>query len=512
VSGNHTSSRSWLRGAFSMRISAVSFLLASTVISLGPGASAQTFTSTDTPIGWPDLSTINSNINVPAGLGVITDVNVEIDFSHSFWADSAVSVTHGATTVELYSFIIGGQDASGSYTFDDEAVTNISAAPGDPVTPGTYSPQAASALAAFDGLDPTGTWTLTMSDQAFIDSGNLNIWRLIFSVGAIDQAKIGPTIPAIISGDVTSLVGSYADRATARYAGGVEPAADVVNPYLPGGTGGLWLRLGGSIAEGEGEVENLFIPTVASYDKDTWLAQGGFSHVLYDSGDKKWVGSIFGHYSKSDADVSDQSGPVGSVNAEGFGLGYSSTWLFSNGFYVDSLSLAHWQDIDVATAGATGSTDALTLASSAELGMKINLGNSLSLVPQLQGVYQRVDIDSFTDSAGSTYAFSDNDSLVGRAGIGLNYDETSSDSSHRTEASLTGSVLEEFMDSGATVINGTSLGFSGIDTASWQIAGHLAFTPVSSGFGLGLNASYRDSFESEGESAFGGDVMLSWRW
>jgi hypothetical protein len=114
-----------------------------------------------------------------------------------------------------------------------------------------------------------------MADTVGLDSGNLNLWRLILTVAAVDQAKLGPTIPAIISGDVTSLVGSYADRATARYAGGVEPAADVANPYLPGGTGGLWLRLGGFVAEGEGGVENLFIPTVASYDKDTWLAQAG---------------------------------------------------------------------------------------------------------------------------------------------------------------------------------------------------------------------------------------------
>jgi outer membrane autotransporter protein len=42
------------------------------------------------------------------------------------------------------------------------------------------------------------------------------------------------------------------------------------------------------------------------------------------------------------------------------------------------------------------------------------MGNGVSLVPQVQGVYQRIEIDGFTDTGGSTYAFSNNDSLVGR--------------------------------------------------------------------------------------------------
>ncbi len=210
---------------------------------------------------------------------------------------------------------------------------------------------------------------------------------------------------------------------------------------------------------------------------------------------------------------SDTFGAVGSVDNEGFGLGYSSTWLFASGLYFDSLSMAQWQDVDVATAGGdTGSTDALTLASSVEAGMHVDLGNGMVLTPQLQAVYQRQNIDSFTDTGGTTYTFDDNNSLVGRAGLGLGYASTSADGTHRTQTGLTASVLDQFMDGGDTVINGTTLGYGGFDTTSWMVAGNLSHTPVSTGFGLGLNASYRDSFKSEGEQAFAGDVSLSWRW
>jgi outer membrane autotransporter protein len=478
-------------------------------------AQTVTITSTDTPIAWPDTATINSVLNVPAGLAAISDVNVSLNYYHTWWNDANVTLTHGGTTVELYTSVLGGGNANGTYVIDDEAATSITAAVtvGSDVTPGTYAPEMAGALAAFDGMDPTGVWTLTMMDDATLDSGTLYSWSLIFTYAIVDQAKIGPTLPAIVSGDVTSLVGTFNDRANARFAGGVEPAADVTSPYMPGGTGGLWMRVGGGVAEGEGDVENLAPPAEASYDKNQWFAQAGASHVLYDSGDKKWVGSVFAQYSNSSANVADATATIGKVKNEGYGLGYSSSWLFADGFYVDTLSLAQWQNIDVSTlAGTTGKTDALTLASSAEVGMYFDLGNKLSLNPQLQGVYQHSNIDDFTDSAGNTYGFSGTNSLVGRAGLGLAYDSTTADGAHHTKASLTASVLDEFMDGGNAIVNGTSLGFGGVGGASWQVAGHVSLTPISQGFGIGVNASYRDSFKHEGESALAGDLTLSLRW
>ncbi len=488
-------------------------------------AMAETVTFTNsTPLPIPDnAAAVLSTLNV-AGVGVVTDVDVSLTFNpqHTFAGDLDIFLTSPALTTPLFTRIdrvgdVGfpdGNNLNGTYILDDASTVVLgSLVASGLITQGTYAPEVDGSLDALNGLNPNGLWTLSIDDQAPGDSGTLSSWSLIITYAAVDQAILGPTIPAIISGDVSSLVGTFADRANARYAGGIEPAADVTNPYLPGGTGGLWMRLGGAKADGSGDIVNLFTPAVANYDKDQWFGQVGLSHVLYDNGDKKWVGSLFGQYSQSGANVADGSGPVGSVDSAGYGVGYSSTWLFDSGFYADSLSMAQWQDIDVATAaGSTGATTSRTLASSIEAGMHFDLGNGVSLTPQVQGIYQRVDIEGFTDSASTTYAFADNNSLVGRAGLGLTYASTDASSSHRTQAGITASVLNQFMDGGATTINGTDLSLSGVDQASWMIAGNVNFTPVSTGFGVGLNASYRDAIGSDGESAFAGDVTASWRW
>src|SRR5262249_10834593 len=60
-------------------------------------------------------------------------------------------------------------------------------------------------LYGFDGIDPNGTWTLEISDNANFDVGTLNSWSITFSTGErfgtsdalgnfeIDNLNVGPT-------------------------------------------------------------------------------------------------------------------------------------------------------------------------------------------------------------------------------------------------------------------------------------------------------------------------------
>src|SRR5262249_15303651 len=64
------------------------------------------------------------------------------------------------------------------------AINTLCGSPSVPTSPPSYTP--ASPLAGFDGQVVSGVWTLTVSDQANIDTGFLNAWSLrIASSGAV---------------------------------------------------------------------------------------------------------------------------------------------------------------------------------------------------------------------------------------------------------------------------------------------------------------------------------------
>lgn len=146
-------------------------------------AQSATFTSTDTPLRIPAAGTsgtITSTILV-TGQAVISDVDVALDFNHTFFADLVTSVqSPRGTIVELFSTVNGGSNPSGVFILDDEAAANISTSG---PTPGTYTPQSA-LLSDFDGENANGTWTLTIRDQFGGDIGTLNLWQLLITSSA----------------------------------------------------------------------------------------------------------------------------------------------------------------------------------------------------------------------------------------------------------------------------------------------------------------------------------------
>jgi len=125
--------------------------------------------------GAPNI--VRSNINVSGTLGSIRDLNVLIEIQHSFVDDLVVSLIgpRGARVL-LVGQEGGGERNFEAAIFDDQTVVAIE----DARAPflGVFRPQGS--LADFDGRDPTGRWTLEISDQAFADGGRLRTWALEF--------------------------------------------------------------------------------------------------------------------------------------------------------------------------------------------------------------------------------------------------------------------------------------------------------------------------------------------
>jgi subtilisin-like proprotein convertase family protein len=145
-----------------------------------PGAI--TINSRDVPKDIIDSGTFTSNLTLLSGLcDVVTDVNVSLNISHTWVGDLRVSLSHNSTgrTVQLYNIDCGDNDNLIA-VFDDEAPVAASCPPN-----GTYQP--AVPLTALDGINATGTWTLTVSDNATGDSGVLNSWGITLACASVSR-------------------------------------------------------------------------------------------------------------------------------------------------------------------------------------------------------------------------------------------------------------------------------------------------------------------------------------
>ena len=148
----------------------------------GPKANHQ---SADVPKAIPDgiAAGIDSVLNLPAGSGAISDIDVTIDrINHTWVSDLRLQLTHdpdGPGGVAAVSRILAnGAGGDGNNfvgtVFDDEAATPILS--GLAPFSGFFKPT--QTLSGFDGRDRGGTWTLNVRDAATPDPGTLVGWGI----------------------------------------------------------------------------------------------------------------------------------------------------------------------------------------------------------------------------------------------------------------------------------------------------------------------------------------------
>ena len=132
------------------------------------------YSSSDVPQVISDYTTIDSNMVISQS-AFITDINVKLNITHGFDSDLDVFLIAPDTTrIELFTDVGNGANFTNTI-IDDEAATAITSG-ASPFT-GTYRPEGS--LAALDGKNFNGTWTLEITDDASGDTGTLNSWSLI---------------------------------------------------------------------------------------------------------------------------------------------------------------------------------------------------------------------------------------------------------------------------------------------------------------------------------------------
>lgn len=166
------------------------------------------------PDGGGPGSQFSSSI-VIGDVGSIQDLNVSLlGASHTFVGDLIVTLSHvdSGTSVVLvdrpgvpdFSSFGWAYDLNGDYTFDDDASVTWQDVNGGVqdtlfvIASGSYLGE--NALSAFNGEDISGTWTLTISDNAGFDTGGIQGW------------SINATIPAPSSMALLGLGGIVAGR------------------------------------------------------------------------------------------------------------------------------------------------------------------------------------------------------------------------------------------------------------------------------------------------------------
>ncbi|HEY3202169.1 MAG TPA: proprotein convertase P-domain-containing protein [Thermoanaerobaculia bacterium] len=167
-----------------------SWSLQVTTLNSGPSISVSNDFFNSTPVPIVDLGVVTSTVPI-SGLGTrICSMNVTTDISHTFNADLDITLMSPAgTVVTLTTDNGGGNDnvfagtvwddkanpgGQVPYTSNDGLATDQVYVNGVTATP--LVPE--EALAAFYGENPTGTWTLTISDDAGGDVGTLNSWSI----------------------------------------------------------------------------------------------------------------------------------------------------------------------------------------------------------------------------------------------------------------------------------------------------------------------------------------------
>ena len=138
------------------------------------GVAVTQYTATDTPVNIIDNSTIQSTITI-GNDGVIEDLDLQLDITHTWDADLIATLTSpGGTVFTLFSEVgSSGDNFSGTY-FDDAAADSITS--GSAPFAGTFRP--VDAFAPLNGTDVVGDWILSIEDDATQDQGTLNTWSL----------------------------------------------------------------------------------------------------------------------------------------------------------------------------------------------------------------------------------------------------------------------------------------------------------------------------------------------
>lgn len=241
------------------------------------------------------------------------------------------------------------------------------------------------------------------------------------------------------------------------------------------------------------------------------VGQDVYSHVQT-NGTQDRFGLVAG-YTHARGDVYGSVGGFRGANAgrltvDGYSLGGYWTRVGASGWYVDTVLMNTWLDIDTDSKASRGaSTDGSTFSASVETGVPFAVSERWTLEPQAQILYQRTRVDDFNDDISRVSVGNDN-AWAGRIGVRLQGAYESGSTQWRPYARA--NLWRTFSGTNTVVLGG-----DGVDTTRSSTALELALgltTQVADRLGVYGKLAYTTSVDSGYVRSTSAQVGVRYAW
>jgi fibronectin-binding autotransporter adhesin len=243
--------------------------------------------------------------------------------------------------------------------------------------------------------------------------------------------------------------------------------------------------------------------TGSTYKADQMKMQAGLDGLALENERGRLIIGLTAQYGQTTADVASFYGN-GRIRIEGTGAGGTLTWYGDNGFYVDgqAQTMFYRSDLSSVQAGSlTHGNEGFGYAFSAETGRRFAVGNGWSLTPQAQLGYSRVDFDRFTDRFGAVVSLHNADSLLGRAGLSLNHQNTWHDGAGIVRSDVYGIANLRYEFLGGTHVDVAGTSFASANDRLWgSIGGGGSYSWANGRYAIFGEVSYNASLDHSADN------------
>lgn len=305
--------------------------IAPVVVCIGEQLTGPNTVSDSPGIAIVDNTTFSTTINIPDSF-TMNDVNMDIDIEHTWTGDITLTLEHpDGTQVIVFDDADGCSANDMSFTFDDESANALDCDPGGGGTGADAFPEAdyipSNALAAFDGKDSAGVWTLFVEDDAGGDTGILNSWAITYDFDPIVATPLEVDLDAngMATINATDLLLSVDEACGWTATVGGAPTPQTLETTFAGGNGNFGNMFDiNAITDVTVQSFDIHGDTGATFDVEVYAKSGTYVGSETDPGAWTLIGTAPGVVSNGD----------GVATPLGLALGYAMAAGETHAFYV----------------------------------------------------------------------------------------------------------------------------------------------------------------------------------
>jgi outer membrane autotransporter protein len=249
-------------------------------------------------------------------------------------------------------------------------------------------------------------------------------------------------------------------------------------------------------------------------DGQIWGLQAGSDLLGFEhpDGSQDRIGAFFSH-TQATGDITGftlaRSGnPSGRLDLQGNSLGAYWTHVGQSGWYLDAVAMQTWLDGDATSYRGIGAElGGIAFAASLEGGYPVALGGGWTLEPQLQGIWQYIDLDATSDRY-TSIEYDAFDALTGRIGARLEGNLQVGTASLQPFVDV--NLWHNFSATGTIVFNARSVAIESGGT-TLEVGGGIS-AKVTQSLSLYGSASYGTGLDDSDARSISGSVGLRFRW